>query len=92
MKEIKIILTLDLDPDLPFNYPDRWKGLQVGSLKLAKLLRKKFKRLVPISLFVRIDDETKKEFSSYDGIIKKNKKLFFKLKNWRYVLFASPFI
>ena len=43
MKEIKIILTLDLDPDLPFNYPDRWKGLQVGSLKLAVMLKKSSK-------------------------------------------------
>jgi len=90
MKEIKIILTLDLDPDLPFKYPDRWKGLQVGSLKLAKLLSKKFERLVPISWFVRIDDETKKEFSSYDGIIKKNKKLFHKLKKLGGMFYLHP--
>ena len=43
MREIKIILTLDLDPDLPFESPNRWKGLKIGSLKLAVMLKKSSK-------------------------------------------------
>ena len=90
MREIKIILTLDLDPDLPFESPNRWKGLKIGSIKLAELMSKKFNRLVPISWFVRIDDETKKEFSSYDGIVKKNKKLFYKLQKLGGMFYIHP--
>lgn len=90
MTEIKIILTLDLDPDLPFRHPNRWRGLKLGSLKLAVMLKKKFKRHVPISWFVRIDDETKKEFSGYEGILKKNNKLFYKLKKLGGMFYIHP--
>ena len=93
MKEVKIVLTFDLDPDFESHLKisrDRWKGLKIGCEKLILALYKKFNFYVPVSWFVRVDDEVKKEFGGYFGLIKKNKILFKKLHDLNGRFYLHP--
>lgn len=91
MKEIKIIITFDIDPDSNnSNRAGRWNGLKKGCLLITKQLKKYFKNDIPISWFVRVDDEIKNEFGSYLGLINKNKKLFKKLESFNGKFYPHP--
>lgn len=94
MDEIKIFITFDLDPDFnnskSLNNIDRWKGLKKGSLIIIKELKKIFNFYIPISWFVRVDDEIKNEFGSYLGIIKKNEKIFERLHKFCGKFYLHP--
>lgn len=91
MKEIKIFITFDIDPDTnDSNKKLRWKGLKKGCLLITRELKNFFNYSVPISWFVRNDDEIKNEFGSHLGIINKNKKLFTKLSNLNGKFYPHP--
>ncbi|MDC0417225.1 hypothetical protein OAL74_02115 [Candidatus Pelagibacter sp.] len=97
-KTIKIIMTFDIDPDdhyLPRSdrKKNHWRGLSMGSKIITMELKKRFKKFVPISWFVRVDDEIKNDFGSYLGLFQKYKKIFnyLKKKNGKFYLHPHLF-